>query len=391
MESRFRALNRYGEILAVTAGIGVLYIVSFYNYLLFHSLTEIFSIVIACGIFFFAWNSRQFLENDYFLFLGIGYVFIGGIDLLHTLSYKGVGVFEGYGANLPTQLWIAARYMESLTLLAAPLLLSRLWKAKYMSIIYLTATIGLLLAIFHWKIFPDCFIEGKGLTPFKKNSEYIISFILVGAIIYLVQMREEFEDNVFKLMVTSILITIGAELAFTFYISVYGFSNLMGHFLKIVSFYLIYKAVIETGLSKPYSILLRNLKQSEKELQSEKGRLQSVLNDVKTLSGLLPICSHCKKIRDDKGYWNQIEYYVRDHSDAEFSHSICPDCRKTMYPHLKAKEKAEKISQSESAAVKKWKQFQDMERRSGKDRRGDIKHRIDDDRRRGQDRRTDNT
>lgn len=391
MESRFRALNRYGEILAVAVGIGVLYIVSFYNYLLFHSLAEIFSIVIACGIFFFAWNSRQFLENDYFLFLGIGYVFIGSIDLLHTLSYKGVGVFEGYGANLPTQLWIAARYMESLTLLAAPLLLSRLWKAKYMSIIYLTATIGLLLAIFHWKIFPDCFIEGKGLTPFKKNSEYIISFILVGAIIYLVHMREKFEDNVFRLMVTSILLTIGAELAFTFYISVYGFSNLMGHFLKIVSFYLIYKAVIETGLSKPYSILLRNLKQSEEELRSEKSRLQTAVDDVKTLSGLLPICSHCKKIRDDKGYWNQIESYVRDHSDAEFSHSICPDCRKTQYPHLRAKETAKKIGQSESAAVEKWKQYQEMERRSGKDRRGGINRRTDADRRNGQDRRTDNT
>ena len=391
MESRFRALNRYGEILAVAGGIVVLYIVSFYNYLIFHSLSEIFSIVIACGIFFFAWNARQFLENDYFLFLGIGYVFIGGIDLLHTLSYKGVGVFEGYGANLPTQLWIAARYMESLTLLAAPLLLSRFWKAKYMAIVYLMATLGLLLAIFKWKIFPDCFIEGKGLTPFKKISEYIIAFILVGSIIYLVQMREEFEDNVFKLMVTSILLTIGAELAFTFYISVYGFSNLIGHFLKIVSFYLIYKAVIETGLSKPYSILLRNLKQSEEELQSEKGRLQSALDDVKTFRGLLPICSHCKKIRDDKGYWNQIESYFRDHSEAEFSHSICPECRKTLYPHLKAKEKAEKINQPESAAVEKWKQYQDMERRSGKDRRGGISRRTDVDQRNGQDRRTDNT
>ena len=369
MESRISTLNRYGEILAVAVGIGVLYIVSFYNYLLFHSLAEIFSIVIACGIFFFALNSRPFLETDYFLFLGIGYVFIGGIDLLHTLSYKGVGVFEGYGANLPTQLWIAARYMESLTLLAAPLLLSRFWKAKYMAIVYLMATLGLLLAIFKWKIFPDCFIEGKGLTPFKKISEYIIAFILVGSIIYLVQMREEFEDNVFKLMVTSILLTIGAELAFTFYISVYGFSNLMGHFLKIVSFYLIYKAVIETGLSKPFSILLRNLKQSEDELQLEKSRLQTALDEVKTLSGLLPICSHCKKIRDDKGYWNQIESYVQKHSNAEFSHGICPECMKTHYPHVESQ--AEKISQPESVAIEKWKQFQDVDRRSGKDRRTD--------------------
>jgi hypothetical protein len=50
------------------------------------------------------------------------------------------------------------------------------------------------------------------------------------------------------------------------------------------------------------------------------------LEHVRTLSGMLPICSYCKKIRDDKGYWNQLEAYVRDHSDTEFTHSICPDC-----------------------------------------------------------------
>ncbi|GBE35132.1 putative histidine kinase sensor domain protein [bacterium BMS3Bbin06] len=55
---------------------------------------------------------------------------------------------------------------------------------------------------------------------------------------------------------------------------------------------------------------------------------------IKILSGLLPICSSCKKIRDDKGYWNQIEVYIRDHSLAEFSHSICPDCTKKLYPDL---------------------------------------------------------
>jgi hypothetical protein len=53
---------------------------------------------------------------------------------------------------------------------------------------------------------------------------------------------------------------------------------------------------------------------------------------VKTLSGLLPICSHCKKIRDDEGYWNQIEKYINDHSEADFSHGICPECFKNYYP-----------------------------------------------------------
>lgn len=60
--------------------------------------------------------------------------------------------------------------------------------------------------------------------------------------------------------------------------------------------------------------------------------LRQAIAEIKTLSGLLPICASCKKIRDDKGYWNQIEVYIRDHSEVEFSHSICPECMKKLYP-----------------------------------------------------------
>jgi PAS domain S-box-containing protein len=62
--------------------------------------------------------------------------------------------------------------------------------------------------------------------------------------------------------------------------------------------------------------------------------LQKALSEVKTLQGFLPICSYCKNIRDDKGYWNQIESYIRDRSDAEFSHGICPECAKKLYPDM---------------------------------------------------------
>ena len=58
--------------------------------------------------------------------------------------------------------------------------------------------------------------------------------------------------------------------------------------------------------------------------------------EMNSLRGLLPICSRCKKIRDDKGYWNQIEEYIREHSEAEFSHSICPKCAKDLYPEIYA-------------------------------------------------------
>lgn len=73
-------------------------------------------------------------------------------------------------------------------------------------------------------------------------------------------------------------------------------------------------------------------RQMEEERERLITELQKALSKVKTLSGLLPICASCKKIRDDKGYWTQIEAYIRDHSEVDFSHSICPECAKKMYP-----------------------------------------------------------
>ncbi len=75
-------------------------------------------------------------------------------------------------------------------------------------------------------------------------------------------------------------------------------------------------------------------KRTEKEREKLISELQMAMDEVKKLSGFLPICSSCKNIRDDEGYWNQIESYIRDHSEAEFSHGICPECVKKLYPKL---------------------------------------------------------
>ncbi len=81
-----------------------------------------------------------------------------------------------------------------------------------------------------------------------------------------------------------------------------------------------------------HDITERKLAEVEREKLIKK--LQKSLEKIKTLSGMLPICANCKKIRDDKGYWSQIESYIRDHSEAEFSHGICPECAKKLYPEL---------------------------------------------------------
>ena len=83
---------------------------------------------------------------------------------------------------------------------------------------------------------------------------------------------------------------------------------------------------------------IRNRIREKEAAEQERNRyveeLQEALKEVKQLSGMLPICASCKKIRDDKGYWNQIESYIGAHSEAKFSHGICPDCVKKLYPEL---------------------------------------------------------
>ena len=93
----------------------------------------------------------------------------------------------------------------------------------------------------------------------------------------------------------------------------------------------------EAGALIGYRGVDRNIserKRAAKRLQEESNRLKQALTQVKRLSGMLPICSSCKKIRDDQGYWNKIEAYVQNHSEAEFSHSICPQCAQRLYPEL---------------------------------------------------------
>lgn len=99
---------------------------------------------------------------------------------------------------------------------------------------------------------------------------------------------------------------------------------------------------VETGyLTLVTSVIERTLEQDrlrKAKIQWEKEReeliveLKKALAEVKHLSGLLPICAACKRIRDDSGYWNQLEVYLRDHSEAEFSHAICPECAQRLYP-----------------------------------------------------------
>jgi len=107
------------------------------------------------------------------------------------------------------------------------------------------------------------------LTPFKKGSEYVICAILFLGIGLLIKLRQEFSRRTYHLLLLSMLATVVSELAFTFYVSNYGISNLVGHYFKLLSFYLVYKAIVQTGIRDPYELVYMELKAKEEELERQ--------------------------------------------------------------------------------------------------------------------------
>ncbi|MGQ4556986.1 MASE3 domain-containing protein [Halobellus sp. GM3] len=258
-------------------GVVALYLIQVRNYLLFHSLVELFSVTVAFAVFIVVWNARGDIENPFFAVLGVAYLFIGAVDLLHTLAYQGMGVFATDGANLPTQLWLLGRYLEAFSLVgAAGLAITVQSRSRPRSkrdddslalvVVGYAAVVALgLSSVFVFDVFPQAYSPAGGLTDFKIVSEYVVMGLLLLSILFLSRRRERFESRVYQLLVAAVALSVVSELAFTFYIDVYGVSNAAGHFLKFGSFYLMYLAVVKTGITEPQKTLYRALARREAE------------------------------------------------------------------------------------------------------------------------------
>lgn len=289
MEQGTAADRRYGDhrpgpgegtvhvaayILLVVATLVGLYAAQGANYLLFHALAEGFSIAVAAAVFMLMWNARRFFRGGVLLWIGTGYLFVAVIDLVHLLAYRGMGVFDITGANTATQLWLAARSLQALVLVTAPWWLRRRPDAYLTSLGFLAVVALVLLSIFEWHIFPTAYDDAAGaLTLFKVAAEAVICVVLVGALIGLLRMRDEVAGATLSLLSASVIATLISEISFMLYTDPYGPANLVGHYLKIIAFYLIYKAVVETGLRRPYELLFRDLTQREGELERSQREL----------------------------------------------------------------------------------------------------------------------
>jgi PAS domain S-box-containing protein len=256
----------YGPLFGFLLALVVLYLVflgrrDLVPYIVVHSLAELFAILVACSVFVVAWGFRQQLQNNYLLFVGIAYLFVGGFHVLHMLSFRGMDVFPAYGANLATQLWVASRYALAGAFLVAPLLLRRRLRAEVVFLGWMAASALVLLSIFQWEVFPACYVDANEpdpLTPFKKISEVVIGVMFLAAILLLYRRREHFDVRSIRLIAGALIANAAAEAAFIFYRTADDPINLSGHLLLIVSAFLIYKALVDTNLRKMERTLLRS-------------------------------------------------------------------------------------------------------------------------------------
>jgi signal transduction histidine kinase len=257
--------------------ISLLVRLSFFNFLLFHTVVELFSILVGFGIAAIAFHTGRFTDqesNALPVFLGAAYFFIAFFDLFHTLAYEGMGVFPGSTANLATQLWIIPRYLEAFALLAVPFLVVYPRRKSRLSLVFPALSL-ILLALLLSGAFPDCFIPGLGLTRFKIVSEYIISLVLLLGMGLIIRYRHHFDRYLLRYMLLASGATILSELSFTFYVSVYGLSNMVGHLFKLASYYFIYQIVIRKKLLEPYETVQELYKSMERKVATRTRELEA--------------------------------------------------------------------------------------------------------------------
>ena len=227
------------------------------NFLLFHTLVEFFAITVAIISAIVAWHTYALAKNQFLLLLGCGYFFIGGLDLAHTLTFTGLPFLEHDSGNKSLQFWIIARFFEATLLLVAPLFIHTELRPR--NLIVTLASIMLLLC---WAIvqnwLPAFYLDGKGLTITKVISEYVIIILLLGALFTFWQARQDIEKSNFILINISIILTIFAEYSFTLYSEFSGVMIILGHMLKLLSYWAIYVVLIESSLRQPFLSLARD-------------------------------------------------------------------------------------------------------------------------------------
>ncbi|MDP4088213.1 MAG: MASE3 domain-containing protein [Bacillota bacterium] len=250
------------------------------DYRPFHVIFETFSCFIAFSVLIMAVNTYELSKNIPFLFLGIGYGFAGGFNVVHILASNGMGFYYGNTTNLSMILSFISRLIVAVSILICCRLFYKPCKwITPLSIILGFSTLSAVLCamVFIWNNFPACYISGYGSTPFKIAGEYVISAIVLISILILCGAKKYIEANVHYLLKLYLITSIICNILLTFYSTQSEITNVLAHVLKVVSFYFIYRAIVKVGLKTPYKLLFNEINQKNNYLKDKETELEQAV------------------------------------------------------------------------------------------------------------------
>lgn len=264
--------------------IGIIFIfLSYKNYFLFHTTVEIFGAVISFGFFIVSTNTYKINENDFLKFLGIGYAFVGILDLIHAFSYDNMQIFTIASINMVAQFWEAARIFELATVLISTVFIyKKIRNANYLLIvfIYLAAFALLVLDVLYFKILPVYRTESNGLTQYKIITDYIVSLGFLISVIIFYKFRKVMDKSMFIYIEISLILKVIFQILFTMYVNDNDIPNIVGHVLKVLSFYFIYKGIVVNGLQRPFDNMINYLDMADSSLREKEEQRKYIENTI---------------------------------------------------------------------------------------------------------------
>lgn len=268
------------------------------HFLLYHTLVELVGISLIWSVFLLLWSARAHLNQQAFVVLGTGTFAASLLALYHTLAFKGLNIVGQTGeSDQPTQLWMAARFMECAAFLAFPLWLNRRVRGLAFLVIFLATALILGLSILQWGWFPSCHDPDSGLSTFKIAGEALVVIVTIVAAGLLFRQRQSLDPVVHGMLQVMLMASVLAEITFTTYSDVTGNSVAVGHVFRVLSSFSLFLAIVQITVKRPQAMLFQQLqlKQDERSAHARishfalgsdiRSVLQRVLDEAEALTG----------------------------------------------------------------------------------------------------------
>lgn len=259
----------------------ILAFVGKWNFLLFHTLTEMFCLFIGVGFSIIAYNSYNITKDKFFLYVSTVSIFVNVFHLLHILTFNGVDIFPWNDTNTSIQFSLVYKYFECLVVIAPFSIFKNKRNFKFIMLFYVMLSASIILSIFYFRVFPVCLDVWLSPTAFKMFSEYLIAAVLLIIFILFFKSRKVFLPDIIPFIAAYISLKIPAQILFALYDHVHDMSNVIAHLLRFLSFNIIFMGILKTGFIAPIKNLFRRLEETNSELKQKSAELELANKQLK--------------------------------------------------------------------------------------------------------------